>query len=81
MAKITDTEARRVAVNVNLTVGLLDRIDRLADSAGLSRSALIRQAVERMLEDAEDIAVSEARLRDADDPLVPWSRVKAEAGL
>jgi predicted DNA-binding protein len=81
MPKVTKPEARRVAVNVNLTVGLLDRIDRLADSTGQSRSALIRQAVERLLEDAEDVAVSEARLQDADDALIPWEKVKAEAGL
>jgi mRNA interferase RelE/StbE len=79
MARVTSTEARRVAVNVNLTVGLLDQIDHLADSAGVSRSALIRQAVERMLEDADDVAVSEARLRDANDPLVPWKRLKGSA--
>jgi len=80
MAKVTSTETRRVAVNVNLTVGLLDRLDRLAERSGLSRSALVREAVERVLEDAEDVAVSEARLQDADDPLVPWRQVKAEAG-
>ena len=81
MAKAADTGSRRVAVNVNLTVGLLDRIDRLAESSGSTRSALIRQAVEDMLEDAEDIAVSEARLADPDDPLVPWEQVRAGARL
>jgi predicted DNA-binding protein len=81
MVRTTKIEARRVAVNVNLTVGLLERIDRVADESGISRSALIRQAIERMLEDGEDVAVSEARLRDADDPLIPWAQVRAEAGL
>jgi predicted DNA-binding protein len=81
MAKVTGAEARRVAVNVNLTVGLLERIDRLAETAGVTRSALIRQAIEDMLEDAEDIAISEARLADEDDPLVPWGQVKVEGRL
>jgi predicted DNA-binding protein len=81
MAKGTSTDSAHVAVNVDLTVGLLERIDRLAESAGVTRSALIGQAIEDLLEDAEDIAVSEARLADEDDPLVPWERVKAEAGL
>jgi len=80
MGKVTSTEARRVAVNVNLTVGLLDRLDRLAERSGMSRSALVRRAVERVLEDAEDAAISETRLQDADDPLVPWRQVEAEAG-
>jgi metal-responsive CopG/Arc/MetJ family transcriptional regulator len=81
MPKITNAEARRVAVNVNLTVGLLEQIDRASESYGLSRSAFIRQAVERVLEDADDIAVSEGRLQDASDPVIPWRQVKAEAGL
>ena len=81
MAKATSTETRRVPVNVHLTAGLLVRIDRLAERTGRSRSALIRQAVERLLEDAEDLAVSEARLQDPDDAVVPWEQVKAEAGL
>jgi predicted DNA-binding protein len=79
VARTTNTDSERVAVNVDLTAGLLERIDRLAESAGVTRSALIRQAIQDTLEDAEDIAVSEARLADEDDPLVPWERVKAEA--
>ena len=51
------------------------------DSGGLSRSALIRRAIERMLEDIDDVAVSEVRLSDADDAVVSWEQVKAEAGL
>jgi len=74
MANATSTDTGRVAVNVDLSVGLLERIDRLAESTGVTRVALIRQAVEDLLEDAEDIAVSEARLADAEDPLVPWEQ-------
>lgn len=81
MPKITDNSTRRVAVNVSLTVALLEHLDALAQEQGLSRSALIRGAIERMIEDADDIAVSEARLNDPSDPWVPWEQVKAEAGL
>lgn len=81
MPRVTSPEARRVAVNVNLTVGLLQELDRLAEGSGLSRSAFIRQAIEHALEDAEDIAVAEARMGDPNDGVVPWEQVKAEAGL
>jgi predicted DNA-binding protein len=81
MPKITDNAQRRVAVNVNLTVGLLEQMDALAAQQGKSRSAFMRQAIERMIEDADDIAVSEARMKDAGDPWVPWEQVKAEGGL
>jgi len=81
MPKITDNSTRRVAVNISLSVGLLEHLDELAAREGISRSAYIRAAIERMMEDADDIAVSEARLKDENDPWVPWEQVKAEAGL
>ena len=81
MAKAPETGVEQGRVNVTLAVGLLERVDRMAGDLGVSRSALIQQAIERMLEDAEDVAVSLARLQDPDDPEVPWRQVKAEAGL
>ena len=81
MPRVTSPEARRVAVNINLSVGLLQQIDELAENLGTSRSALIRQSLEQTLEDAMDIAVSEARRRDPNDRLIPWEQVKAEMGL
>ncbi|MBU0610694.1 MAG: ribbon-helix-helix protein, CopG family [Armatimonadetes bacterium] len=81
MPKITDNSNRRVAVNISLSVGLLEHLDALAATEGLSRSAYIRAAIERAMEDADDIAVSEARLKDESDPWVSWEQVKAEAGL
>jgi metal-responsive CopG/Arc/MetJ family transcriptional regulator len=74
MPKIVNNADRRVAVNVNLTVGLLEQVDRYVAERGLSRSALIRD----LLEDAMDIAISEERLKE---PRIPWETVKAEAGL
>lgn len=35
-----------------------------------NRSALVRRSIERMLEDIDDISVSEARLSDAEDAVV-----------
>lgn len=72
MAAGTHPEAQ---ISVTLTADLLERIDALAESAGLTRAELIRQAIHDLLEDAEDIAVSEARLADTDDPVVPWEEV------
>jgi predicted DNA-binding protein len=78
MPRITNNQVRRVAVNVNLTVGMLEQLDALAEAQGLSRSALMRQAIEQLIEDMDDIAVSEARLKEE---RIPWEVVKAEAGL
>ena len=41
----------------------------------MSRSAFIREAIERMLEDTDDIEVSQARLADGEDPLIPWEQL------
>ena len=81
MEKDGRAEARRVTVKVYLTAGLLGQFDGLARQHGLSRSALIRQAAEKMLEDAEDVAVSEARLNGRNDPLVARAKVRACAPL
>ena len=81
MPRVTSPQARRVAVNINLSVGLLQQVDELAENLGTSRSALIRQSLEQTLEDAMDIAVSEARRQDPNDRLIPWEQVKAEMGL
>ena len=81
MPKLTDNSSRRVAVNVNLTVGMLEHLDALAEQQGISRSALIRKAIEQVMEDVEDGMISLARLHDESDPLVPWEQVKREAGL
>ncbi len=70
-----------VAVSVDLSSALLAQLDEAAARQGLSRAEFIRQAVEQALEDAEDAAVSIARLQDAADPLVPWDEVKRAAGL
>lgn len=81
MPRVTDPQARRVAVNINLSVGLLQQIDDMAENLGTSRSALIRSAIEQILEDASDIAVADARTADPNDVLIPWEHVKAEMGL
>lgn len=78
MSLLSDCGCRCVAVTANLSVDLLQELDRLAEKLGLGRSELIRQAIERMLEDADDIAVSEARMADDDDGVVSWAQVKAE---
>lgn len=78
MSSLSNPGCRCVAVKVSLSVDLLQELDRLAETLGLSRSELIRQAIERTLEDADDIAVSEARMADANDGVVPWAQVKAE---
>ena len=81
MAEASDARTQQVVVNISLAVGLLEKVDQAAEESGVSRAAFIRQALERALEDAEDTAISTARLQDPGDPVVPWDQVNAEAQL
>ena len=43
-----------------------------------SRAAVVRQALERYLEDFDDPAVASERMRDAADPALEWDAVRRE---
>lgn len=48
------------------------------EQGGAELSSDLMEALERELEDLEDLKVIAAR---ADEPLIPWEQVKAELGL
>ena len=81
MVSVTHTESERVGVHISLAAALLRELDAAAGDVGMSRSAFVSAAIARMLEDIDDIAVSQARLADPNDPLVSWEQVKAGVGL
>ena len=81
MADIRGRSACRVTVKISLPAALVEDLDALAEQEGMSRSGFIRAAIERMFEDADDVAASEAALGDENDPLVPWEQVRREVGL
>ena len=43
-----------------------------------SRADLIRQAIERYLEDFDDLSVAVERMRDPSDPVLDWDEVRRE---
>lgn len=55
---------------------LLEALDRAARQLGRSRSDIVRQALERYLDDFDDLAVAGERLRDPADPVLEWDRVR-----
>ncbi|MCY3738747.1 MAG: ribbon-helix-helix protein, CopG family [Gemmatimonadaceae bacterium] len=64
----------RIAVSVSTE--LLEAVDRAAGELGRSRAEIVRQALERYLEDFDDLAVATERLRDPADPVLEWDRVR-----
>ena len=57
---------------------LVEALDAAAAGLKRSRADIIRQALERYLEDYEDLEVALERLRDPSDPVLDWDRVRNE---
>ena len=57
---------------------LVEALDAVAEDLKRSRADIIRQALERYLEDYDDLEVALERLRDPADPVLDWDRVRHE---
>ena len=57
---------------------LVDALDAAARTLKRSRAEVVRQAIERYLEDFDDLSVAMQRLRDPTDPVLDWDSVKRE---
>ena len=57
---------------------LAEALDAAAAQLKRSRAEVIRQALDRYLEDFDDLSVAIDRLRDPSDPVLDWDEVKRE---
>ncbi len=57
---------------------LAKALDEAAAELKRSRADIIRQALERYLEDLDDLSVALERLRDPVDPVLDWDQVRHE---
>ncbi len=57
---------------------LAEALDSAATQLKRSRAEVIRQALERYLEDFDDLSVALDRLRDPSDPVLDWDEVRRE---
>ena len=57
---------------------LAEALDAVAAVLKRSRADLIRQAIERYLEDFDDLSVAVERMRDPFDPVLDWDEVRRE---
>ena len=57
---------------------LVEALDAAAEGLRRSRADIIRQALERYLEDYDDLDVALERLRDPADPVLDWEQVRHE---
>ena len=67
---------------VRLNKELEDRLERLAEKTGRTKTFYAREAIEAHLEDLEDFYLAEERLRDfREGDAIPLADLKAELGL
>lgn len=57
---------------------LVEALDSAAEELKRSRADIIRHALERYLEDYDDLEVALERLRDPADPVLDWDEVRRE---
>ena len=65
-------------ITARLPDDLVVALDAAAKELKRTRAEIIRQAIERYLEDFDDLSVAVERLRDPSDPVLDWEEVKHE---
>ena len=82
MRKPQTAQKRKIGVHVSLDLETLGRLDDAAARAGLTRSRLLREMIDELLErDAEATWLEEAAGRELGEEGVPWEEAKRELGL
>ena len=65
-------------ITARLPGEVVDALDAAASRLKRSRAEIVRQAIERYLEDFDDLSAAVDRLRDPSDPVLDWDRVRRE---
>lgn len=65
-------------ITARLPDSVLNALDDAATQLRRSRADVVRQAIERYLEDFDDLTSAVERLRDPTDPVLDWERVRRE---
>jgi RHH-type rel operon transcriptional repressor/antitoxin RelB len=65
-------------ITTRLPDDLVESLDKAAGTLHRTRAEIVRQAIERYLEDFEDLSVAVERLKDPSDPVLDWDDVKRE---
>ena len=64
-------------IRVALPPELSESLTAAARRLHRSRAEIARQAIERYLEDFDDLTVAAKRLRDPGDPVLDWDQVRS----
>ncbi len=65
-------------ITARVPAELVEALDTAAAELKRSRADIVRQALERYLEDFDDLTLAVERLRDPTDPVLDWDQVRHE---
>ena len=65
-------------ITARLPDAVVEALDAAASRLKRSRAEIVRQAIERYLEDFDDLSVAVERLQDPNDPVLDWEQVRRE---
>ncbi len=65
-------------ITVRVPHAMVEALDAAASTLRRSRADVVREALERYLEDFDDLAVALKRLRDPGDPVLDWDEVRSD---
>lgn len=65
-------------ITARVPEALVEALDAAATQLNRSRAQIVRRALERYLEDYDDLEVALERLRDPTDPVLDWDEVRRE---
>lgn len=75
---LDDFGSAMTQITARLPDSVVDQLDQAASQLRRSRAAVVRQAVERYLEDFDDLSVAVERLCDPSDAVLDWDQVRRE---
>ena len=73
-----DIKESKTQITARLPGTVVNALDTVARRLERSRAEIVRRAVERYLEDFDDLSVAVDRLRDPSDPVLDWDQVRRE---
>ena len=65
-------------ITARVSEELAEALDAAAAVLKRSRADVVRQALERYLEDFDDLSVAVERMRNPSDPVLDWDEVRRE---
>ena len=68
----------KTQITARLPNTVVSALDTVARRLSRSRAEIVRRAVERYIEDFDDLSVAVERLRDPSDPVLDWDQVRRD---